>query len=44
METFKYAAPVAGALGYSVQDTSLAIGLMANSGKLICSVTKKLVA
>ncbi|CEQ08616.1 phage tail tape measure protein [[Clostridium] sordellii] len=31
-ETFKYAAPVAGALGYSVQDTSLAIGLMANSG------------
>ncbi|CEO32974.1 phage tail tape measure protein [Paraclostridium sordellii] len=32
METFKYAAPVAGALGYSVQDTSLAIGLMANSG------------
>ena len=43
-ETFKYAAPVAGALGYSVQDTSLAIGLMANSGKLICSVTKKLVS
>ncbi|MDB8803247.1 phage tail tape measure protein [Romboutsia sp. 1001216sp1] len=31
-ETFKYAAPVAGALGYSIQDTSLAIGLMANSG------------
>lgn len=31
-ETFKYAAPVAGALGYSVQDTSLAIGLMANAG------------
>lgn len=31
-ETFKYAAPVAGSLGYSVQDTALAIGLMANSG------------
>lgn len=31
-ETFKYAAPVAGALGYSVEDTALAIGLMANAG------------
>jgi len=31
-ETFKYAAPVAGALGYSMEDTSLAIGLMANAG------------
>lgn len=31
-ETFQYVAPVAGALGYSVEDTSLAIGLMANSG------------
>ena len=31
-ETFKYAAPVAGALGYSVEDTAEAIGLMANSG------------
>lgn len=30
--TFQYAAPVAGALGYSVQDTALAIGLMANAG------------
>ncbi len=30
-ETFKYAAPVMGALGYSAEDTSLAIGLMANS-------------
>ncbi|MDO5018810.1 MAG: phage tail tape measure protein, partial [Lagierella massiliensis] len=29
-ETFKYAAPIAGALGYSVEDTALAIGLMAN--------------
>lgn len=31
-ETFKYVAPVAGTLGYSVDDTALAIGLMANSG------------
>ena len=31
-ETFKYAAPIAGALGYSVEDTAVAIGLMANSG------------
>lgn len=31
-ETFKYAAPVAGSLGYSIEDTALAIGLMANSG------------
>lgn len=31
-ETFKYAAPIAGALGYSVKDTAEAIGLMANSG------------
>lgn len=31
-ETFKYCAPVAGALGYSVEDTAEAIGLMANSG------------
>ena len=31
-ETFKYVAPVAGALGYSAEDTALAIGLMANSG------------
>lgn len=31
-ETFKYVAPVAGALGYSVDDAALAIGLMANSG------------
>lgn len=31
-ETFKYVAPVAGAMGYSVEDCSLAIGLMANSG------------
>nr|DAT78924.1 MAG TPA: minor tail protein [Caudoviricetes sp.] len=31
-ETFKYVAPVAGALGYDVEDTAVAIGLMANSG------------
>lgn len=31
-ETFKYVAPVAGALGYSAEDTATAIGLMANSG------------
>ncbi len=30
--TFQYAAPVAGALGYSIEDTALAIGLMANAG------------
>ncbi len=30
--TFKYVAPVAGALGFSVEDTAVAIGLMANSG------------
>ena len=31
-ETFKYVAPVAGALGYSAEDAAIAIGLMANSG------------
>lgn len=31
-ESFKYVAPVAGALGYSVEDTSVALGLMANQG------------
>lgn len=31
-ETFKYVAQVAGALGYTAEDTALAIGLMANSG------------
>ena len=30
--TFQYAAPLAGALGYNMEDTALAIGLMANSG------------
>ena len=31
-ESFKYVAPVAGALGYTAEDTALALGLMANSG------------
>lgn len=31
-ETFKYVAPVAGAMGYSAEDVALAVGLMANSG------------
>ena len=31
-ETFKYVAPVAGAMGYSIEDTAVAIGLMANAG------------
>jgi len=31
-ESFKYAAPVMGALGYSAEDTSIALGLMANAG------------
>ncbi|MBS6118909.1 MAG: phage tail tape measure protein, partial [Clostridiales bacterium] len=30
-ESFKYVAPVAGAMKYSVEDTSLALGLMANA-------------
>ena len=31
-EAFKYAAPVAGALGYKIEDLTLALGLMANAG------------
>lgn len=31
-EAFKYVAPVAGSLGYSVEDVSLALGTMANAG------------
>ncbi|WP_432352657.1 phage tail tape measure protein [Sporosarcina sp. A2] len=31
-KSFEYAAPVAGALGYSVEDTAVALGLMANAG------------
>lgn len=31
-ESFKYAAPMAGSMGYSVEDAALTLGLMANSG------------
>lgn len=31
-ESFKYVAPVAGSLGFSIEDVSVALGLMANSG------------
>jgi len=31
-ETFKYVGAVAGALGYSIEDSALAVGLMANAG------------
>ncbi len=31
-QTFQYVAPVAGAMGYRIEDTALAIGLMANAG------------
>lgn len=31
-ESFKYAAPLAGSLGYSIDDTAIALGLMANNG------------
>lgn len=31
-ETFKYAAPMMGAMGYSAEDAAIAIGMMANSG------------
>lgn len=31
-ETFQYCAPIAGALGFSIEDVAEAIGLMANSG------------
>ncbi len=31
-ETFKYAAPLAGTLGYAVEDVAVATGLMANAG------------
>lgn len=31
-ESFKYAAPLAGAMKYNVEDVSIALGLMANSG------------
>lgn len=31
-ETFKYAAPICGSMGYSAEDAAVAIGLMANAG------------
>ncbi len=31
-ESFKYVAPLAGTLGYTAEDTAVALGLMANSG------------
>lgn len=31
-QTFKYAAPLVGTLGYNMEDTAVAIGLMANAG------------
>ena len=31
-ESFKYVAPLCGALGYTAEDTALALGLMANAG------------
>lgn len=31
-ESFKYVAPVAGSLGFNIEDLSLALGLMANNG------------
>ena len=31
-ESFKYVAPVSGSLGYSAEDTAIALGLMANAG------------
>lgn len=31
-ETFKYVGPIAGSLGYSIEDVAVAAGLMANSG------------
>lgn len=31
-ESFKYVAPVAGSMGYSIEDVGIALGIMANSG------------
>lgn len=31
-QTFQYAAPIVGALGYNMEDTAVAIGMMANAG------------
>lgn len=35
-ETMKYAGAVAGGLGISMEDLSLAIGTMANAGRILC--------
>lgn len=43
-ESFKYVGATAGAMKYSIEDTSIALGLMANAGKQKCSVAKKLAA
>ncbi|AEE92515.1 conserved protein of unknown function [Tepidanaerobacter acetatoxydans Re1] len=43
-ESFKYVAPLFGALGYSAEDAALALGLMANAGRNTCSVAGKLAA
>lgn len=43
-ESFKYVAATSGAMKYSAEDTSIALGLMANAGKQQCPVVKKLAA
>lgn len=40
-ESFKYAAPLAGQFKFTVEDTALALGLMANSGRNKCSADWK---
>ena len=35
-ESFKYVAPLAGTLGYSAEDASIALGLMANLHLSVC--------
>ena len=49
--TFKYVAPVAGALGYSIEDVGVSISLMANAGikadqagTALCAIMTRLVA
>lgn len=43
-ETLKYVGPVAGTLGVSMEDLSLAIGLMGNAGKLLCPFIQKCIS
>lgn len=43
-ESFKYVGATMGAMKYSIEDTSIALGLMANAGKQECPVVKKLAA